>query len=119
MVLSEKLIPTGERKPVHFAGPVSLKGTVLDDVFTNLVDGGHGAEFWFEGVKERVTVTYGPKYRVAVVYAPAGRNFICFEPMSAPTNAFNLTQSGAYKEMDSIPPRGEWKESYWIKASGF
>jgi aldose 1-epimerase len=119
MELSDKLIPTGERKAVTFGDPVSLKGISLDDVFANLVSNGKGAEFWVEGAKERVTVTYGPKYRIAVVYAPAGRNFICFEPMSAPTNAFNLTHAGKYDAMDSIPPRGEWKESYWIKASGF
>ncbi|HWR52087.1 MAG TPA: aldose 1-epimerase [Bryobacteraceae bacterium] len=119
LVLSDKLIPTGERKPVAFAYPLPLKGVVLDDVFTSLATNGQGAEFWVEGAKERVTVTYGQKYRIAVVYAPAGRNFICFEPMSAPTNAFNLSHAGTYKGMDSIPPGGEWKESYWIKASGF
>ncbi len=120
MVLSEKLIPTGERKPMPYADPQSLRSAALDDVFTNLVRDGKGnAEFVVEGIAEKIAVIYGPKYRVAVVYAPVRRGFICFEPMSAPTNAFNMTQAGTYKEMDSVPPGGEWKESYWIKPSGF
>jgi aldose 1-epimerase len=69
--------------------------------------------------KERVTVEYGPKYTVAVVYAPPAQSFICFEPMAAITNAFNLAHAGVYKDLQSIPPGGQWKESFWIKASGF
>lgn len=120
MTLNSQLIPTGEAYPVEFADPHSLKSTQLDDVLTNLVRGADGrARFWVEGKKERVTVTYGPKYTVAVVYAPAAREFICFEPMAAITNAFNLAHSGVYKELQSIPPGGTWKESFWISAGGF
>jgi galactose mutarotase-like enzyme len=50
---------------------------------------------------------------------PAGRDFMCFEPMSAITNAFNLAHAGVYHELESIPPRGSWQESYWIKPGGF
>jgi aldose 1-epimerase len=46
-------------------------------------------------------------------------NFICIEPMAAVTNALNLAQRGVYKELQSIPPGGSWKESFWIKPSGF
>jgi hypothetical protein len=35
------------------------------------------------------------------------------------TNAFNLAHAGAYKELQSIPPGGRWKESYWISTQGF
>ena len=118
--LSKELIPTGERTPVTLPDPVPLKGTQLDDVFGGLTRGSDGrASFWVEGGKERVTVSYGPKYTVAVIYAPAGRDFICFEPMSAVTNAFNLAHAGVYKELQSIPPGGRWTDSYWISASGF
>ena len=68
---------------------------------------------------QKISVIYGPKYTVAVIYAPPGRNFICFEPMSAITNGFNLAQAGVYKELQSVPPRGTWQESYWIKPAGF
>ncbi len=118
--LSTLLIPTGERKPVELPDPVSLATTQLDDVFSSLVRGkDNHAEFWVEGGGRRVSVIYGPKYTVAVIYAPPGKDFICFEPMSAITNAFNLAQAGIYKELQSIPPGGTWRESFWIQASGF
>ena len=65
------------------------------------------------------TNRFGPKYTVAVIYAPPGKEFICFEPMSAITDAFNLAQRGIYKELQSIPARGTWRESFWIQARGF
>ncbi len=118
--LSRLLIPTGEVKPSGFADPHPLAGSQLDDVFTGLVRGADGrARFWVEGKRERLTVTYGPKYTVAVVYAPPGRDFICFEPMAALTNAFNLAHAGRYKELQSVPPGGQWKESFWIEPMGF
>jgi aldose 1-epimerase len=120
LVLNNLLIPTGESKPVEFADPHSLHVSQLDDVFGGLVRGADGrARFWVEGKKQRIAVTYGPKYTVAVVYAPAARDFICFEPMAAITDAFNLAHSGAYKELQSIPAGGHWKESFWITPSGF
>jgi aldose 1-epimerase len=120
VVLSNVLIPTGERKPVAGPDPVSLKGTQLDDVYTALVRNDSGrAEFWVKGKQEQVTVVYGSKYQVAVVYAPPGRDFICFEPMTGLTNAFNLHQAGLYPELQSIAPGATWKESYWVRATGF
>ena len=120
VVLSKALIPTGERKPVSLPDLVSLSETQLDDVFTSLVRGSDGrAEFWVQGKRERISVLYGPKYPVAVVYAPPGRDFICFEPMAAVTNAMNLAQEGKYPELQSIPAGGEWRESFWVKPSGF
>ncbi len=120
LVLSSQFIPTGQREPVQPPDPVPLAGRSLDDVFTNLVRDSSGrSEFFVEGKKEKISVIYGPKYSVAVIYAPAGRGFICFEPMSAITNAFNLTHAGLYDELQSIPPGGVWQESYWIRPSGF
>jgi aldose 1-epimerase len=51
-----------------------------------------------------------------VVYAPKGQEFICFEPMAAITNAFNLAHAGLYKELQSIPPGASWTESFWLSA---
>ncbi len=120
LLLSRLLVPTGEKKAVEFPDPVNLAGTQLDDVFSGLVRGDDGrAEFRVEGEHEKISVIYGPKYTVAVVYAPSGRDFICFEPMSAVTNAFNLAHAGIYKELQSVPPGGVWRESYWVVPSGF
>jgi aldose 1-epimerase len=120
LVLSNLLIPTGASRPVEFADPTPLAGMQFDDGFTDLVRGPDGkSKFWVEGGKERVTVTYGPKYTVAVIYAPPSREFVCFEPMAAITNAFNLAHAGVYKDLQTIPPGGQWKESFWINPSGF
>ena len=118
LALNQQLIPTGESKPLEFADPYSLSVGPLDDVFGNLVRDPDGlARFHVEGGRERITVTYGPKYTVAVVYAPKGQDFICFEPMTAPTNAFNLAHAGLYKDLQSVPPGGSWKESFWLAAA--
>ena len=120
VVLSKPLIPTGEVKPVEFPDPVHLAGTQLDDVFTGLKRGADGrAEFWAQGKQEKIAVLYGPKYPVAVAYAPPGKDFICFEPMAGLTNAMNLAHAGRYKELQSVAPGGEWRESFWIRPSGF
>lgn len=120
MILSKALIPTGETKPNPYADPQPLQGTQLDDVFTGIVRDAQGkAEFWVQGVNEKVSVIYGPKFPVAVVYAPPGRNFVCFEPMTGPTNAFNLAHEGIYKELQTVAPGATWRESFWIKPSGY
>ena len=46
-------------------------------------------------------------------------NFICFEPMAGITNALNLAHRGIYKELQYIPPGGKWRESFWVRPSGF
>jgi len=120
VVLNDLLIPTGERKPVSFPSPVALGDVKLDDLFTNLVrDKAGRAEFRVQGKKQTISVIFGPKYLVAVIYAPPGRDFICFEPMAAITNAFNLAHAGSYGELQSVAPGQTWRESFWIKPEGF
>jgi aldose 1-epimerase len=120
LTLSNQLIPTGESKPMAFADPLPLAGVQLDDVFSNLVRGADGtAQLWVEGARQKITVVYGPKYTVAVVYAPPGRDYVCFEPMSAITNAFNLAHAGVYRDLQTIAPGAQWKASFTIKAFGF
>ena len=120
VVLSPELLPTGERQPAGLPDPLLLSGTHLDDVFTGLVRDNSGrAEFWVRGKKQKISVLFGPNYPVAVIYAPKGRSFICFEPMTAVTNAFNLAHTGRYPELQSVPPGGRWEESFWIRPEGF
>lgn len=105
VLLSEKNIPTGERKPFE-PGWRNLAGTSYDTPFTALT----GEDFVVEDAARRLRVRLGTKYPVAVVYSPAERNYICFEPMTALTNAFNSPNSNLQHV-----PRGEtWRESFWI-----
>jgi len=120
VVLSEKTIPTGELKALGLPDPVLVRGGGLDDVFTDLIkDAGGRAEFWVEGKREKIAVVFGAKYTAAVVFTPPDRDAICFEPMSAITDAFNLAHAGLYKGLQSIPPKGVWRESFWVRPSGF
>ena len=133
-MLSPDKIPTGETRPIDRFTPnpaqIALRDLSLDDVFGDLVRDASGrALMSVKGRSQRIDVLFGPNYRAAVVYAPppapAGRGasqaqgFICFEPMAAITNALNMAQRGLYKELQSIPPDGVWKESFWIRPSGF
>jgi galactose mutarotase-like enzyme len=43
----------------------------------------------------------------------------CFEPMAGITNAINMAHKGTYKELQTIAPGGVWRESFWIRPSGF
>lgn len=121
-LLNDQLLPTGQMRPITEVlpdpGNVSLRGAALDHVFGDLAT---PATFSVRGKSQKIEVTYGPKYRVAVVYAPTGpnRDFICFEPMTGPTNAFNLAHRGIYKELQTIPAGQSWQESYWIRPTGF
>ena len=118
LVLDDFLIPTGERQPTNVVH--RLCEGPIDAVFTNLIREDDGAaRFRVEGERESITVTYGPRYPVAIVYAPPGQEFLCFEPMAAITNAFNLSHRGLYSELQSIPPGGQWRESFWITPAGF
>jgi len=115
LLLNSLVMPTGEHEPVRFADPHPLSAGPLDDVFTGLICDSDGrARFWVEGGGHRLTVEYGPKYTVAVVYAPEGKDFICFEPMAAVTNAFNLAHDGKYAGLQCIPPGAEWRETFRI-----
>jgi aldose 1-epimerase len=114
--LSSKLIPTGATKPIDLPDPVPLAGHQLDDVFGGV---NHLEEFSVQGARQKISIRYGPKFTVAVVYAPPGKDFICFEPMTAVTNAFNLAHDGIYKDLQSIAPATKWQESFWISPTGF
>lgn len=115
MTLSEALIPTGESTAVQQTD-VALADRPLDDVFSDLIRRGDGyAVFAVKGGSKSLHAGYGPKYPVAVVYSPVGREFICFEPMTGLTNAFNLAHAGLYKELQSVPPGGTWTEEFWIE----
>jgi len=56
----------------------------FDDGFGEVAE---SARFALSSGTDLLTLRFVEGYRFAQVYAPAGRDFICFEPMSAPTNA--------------------------------
>jgi galactose mutarotase-like enzyme len=81
LVLDESGIPTGETEsPEAVNGP--LGDRTFDDAYAGVT-----APFVLEGGGRRIAVAFTDGYDYAQVYAPAGQALICFEPMTAPTNA--------------------------------
>ncbi len=124
--LNDRFTPTGTQSPVSSTFPgarsLPLRGQFLDHVFGDLERDADGlARFQLQGQRESITVAYGPKYPVAVVYAPIGegQSFVCFEPMSGITNAFNLAHRGVYCQLPGIASGGRWESAYVIDVEGF
>ena len=90
--LDDKGIPTGETTAVQPQdGP--LGNRTFDDAYT-----GVGGDFVLRGGGRRIAVEFDDGYPYAQVYAPDGQGLICFEPMTAPTNAL---VSGAAKTIEA------------------
>jgi galactose mutarotase-like enzyme len=85
LVLDDRGIPTGEREPV--ATPrVALGDTSWDTPFDGLTD---PTRWRAVAGDAAMAVTFRAGYAFAQVFAPAGTEFICFEPMTAATDALN------------------------------
>jgi galactose mutarotase-like enzyme len=83
LITDERGIPTGATAPAApFDGP--LDGRTYDDGFDDLPP---RPSFVLQGGGRRVSVAFLSGFPVAQVFAPPGEDVICFEPMTAPTNA--------------------------------
>ena len=137
-LLDGRKLPTGATEDAARLLPppsVTLRDYNLDDVFGDLVRDADGrATMTVFGAAQRLDVVLGPRYRSVVVWAPnpsgtgrggqgdsppMERNFICLEPMAGITNALNLAHRGQYRELQTIAPGNTWRESFWVRPSGF
>ncbi|MCX6410295.1 MAG: aldose 1-epimerase [Actinobacteria bacterium] len=82
-LLDERGLPTGAGEPVSPL-TVALTDQSFDDLYDRIAP---APRFTLRGAGREVTVAFDDGYPVAQVYAPADQPFICFEPMTAPTNA--------------------------------
>jgi aldose 1-epimerase len=83
LLLDDHMIPTGAREPAgDLDGP--LGDRTFDDAFAG-VD--HDRPFALTGAGRRIEVRFDERFPFAQVYTPPGAEFICYEPMTAPTNA--------------------------------
>lgn len=83
LVLDEQMIPTGEREPLS-ATEFTLGEQSWDDGLAELDD---PPRFTVASDALTVTVTFDAGFDWAQVFAPPAHDYICFEPMTAPTNA--------------------------------
>ncbi len=108
--LDERGIPTGAAEDVSVpTGPLSTR--VYDDLYPRLAD---EPVFALEGAGRRLEVRFEQGYPVAQVYAPEGQEFICFEPMTAPTDA--LARGGA--ELPRAEPGSDFDARFSIAVIG-
>jgi aldose 1-epimerase len=109
LLLDDRGVPTGEseeRPATEFA----LADRHFDDGYDGLPD---GAEFSVSDGSREITVTFERGYPVGQVFAPPGSSFICFEPMTAPTNAL---LSGV--DLRRVMPGREFTATFSIAVRG-
>ncbi|BBX98526.1 aldose 1-epimerase [Mycobacterium lacus] len=88
--LDERGLPTGEttRRP---AASEPLGDKSLDDGYDQVPD---GSVFAVSGGARRLEVHFERGYPAAQIFAPPGEDVVCFEPMTAPTDAL---RRGGYR----------------------
>ena len=98
LLLDSKGIPTGKTQPVEpIQGDVGER--TWDDGFDRVDT---SALFEVRAGRRTIAVEYTAGYPVAQIFAPPGEEYICVEPMTAPTNALN-GPAGAFRSL----PAGE------------
>jgi galactose mutarotase-like enzyme len=86
--LDERALPTGEA-----ANQPALTEPLGDKTFDDAYDHvANGAVFAVSGGGRRIEVHFEQGYPAAQIFAPPGEDVVCFEPMTAPTDA--LRQGG-------------------------
>ena len=105
LVLDDRMIPTGATEPLA-SRRFALDGQSWDDGLAGLDS---PPEFSVRAGAQTVTVTFDEGYRYAQVFAPDGQDFICFEPMTAPTNAL---QDG--RALTLAAPGDEYRTAFSI-----
>ena len=81
--LDDRGLPDGGARDLG-AERVAVGERAFDDLYA-VAEG--ATTFAVSGGGRRLAVEYGPGYPYAQVFAPPGQDLVCFEPMTAPTNA--------------------------------
>lgn len=92
------LLPTGDLHEIEdfiTKDTFALNKLFLDDGFVHKISGQHPS---FETTDYKVEVVFDDEYQCCVVYAPTAldKEYICIEPMIAPTNSFNKVIDGIH-----------------------
>ena len=105
LIVDERMIPTGEREPIERRS-LCLGEQSFDDGFDGLAV---PAEFEVAAGDYALTVEFLEGFAYAQVYAPTGHDFVCFEPMTAPTNALNSGNGLAL-----VAPGAEYRAAFSV-----
>jgi aldose 1-epimerase len=88
--LDERGLPTGESAPQP-AKEEPLGDKAFDDAYDQVAD---GAVFAVSGGGRRLEVHFDRGYPATQIFAPPAEDLVCFEPMTAPTDAL---RRGGYR----------------------
>jgi aldose 1-epimerase len=88
--LDERGLPTGESEP-QSANEEPLGNKAFDDAYDLVAD---GAVFAVSGGGRRLEVHFDRGYPATQIFAPPAEDVVCFEPMTAPTDAL---RRGGYR----------------------
>ncbi|MCY3414606.1 MAG: aldose 1-epimerase [Candidatus Heimdallarchaeota archaeon] len=113
VILSPRMLPTGKIEDIP-EKKITLANHSFDDVFTDLEYINNWASFVLSDNYLEIRCNFTPSYPVAVVYAPTTNPVVCFEPMSAVTNAFNLIHKENSFYFQEIAPGDMWKGLFSI-----
>jgi aldose 1-epimerase len=103
--LDDHMIPTGERTPLTHRDFL-LADESWDDGLAGLET---PAQFLVSDGERALSVSFETGYEWAQVYAPPGHDYICFEPMTAPTDALNSGEG-----LTVIDPGESYRASFTI-----
>jgi aldose 1-epimerase len=105
LLLDERMIPTGASEPFTRRRFVLGDGG-WDDAFASPIE---PAVFSVSGGGRRIELEFLDGYSYAQVFSPTDEQFICFEPMAAPTNALRSGDG-----LRTVEPGGTFSASFRI-----
>ena len=105
LVLDDRMIPTGATEPLAHTS-FRLDDQSWDDGLSGLLA---PPAFAVTAGPATLTLTFDEGFDYAQVYAPVGQDFICFEPMTAPTNAL-VSGDG----LTLVAPGGEHRAAFSV-----
>jgi aldose 1-epimerase len=111
IVHDENLLATGELVPAGLPEVASLAEYHFNSGYTALED---CARFRIESSTETIEIRFGPGWPVAIVWGPEGEDFLCVEPMAAPSNGINLHHRGLWPGLQWIEPGAVWQGGFAI-----
>jgi aldose 1-epimerase len=124
-IVTPTLIPTGDLEPAEqyltgCTGALTLGRAFIDAGFTDLERDKEGlAHFWVGGTTQKIEVVLDQEFSTAILFAPLDMQFVCIEPQTGPTNAFNLKHEGKIKGLTVLQPGKTFQASYWFVPTGF
>jgi aldose 1-epimerase len=104
--LDDKMIPTGGHEPAP-DGEVALADSSWDDAYRPHEQ---PARYAVSDDRHRIELTFDEGFPFSQIYAPPGKDFICFEPMTAPTNAL---ASG--DQLPVVDPGSEYRAAFTLR----